>query len=241
MKLPPIDLSPITGLLKKDGYSELVNVPAKIDIKSPGKNIFAKSKLLQDWNDILRVLDTEIIPLLKKGCKASALAAPAQKLASSASTLALNASMVLSFVPGPIGIACSVINAVVCFSTGNIPGGLFELLGCIPGGKVAGKAGSKLFPKIERILSDLAQNNPLLQYTVKQSSRRIKEVSDFFEKASRKLPEYPADTGISGQFRIDMRQYTIDIHKSTGKYTTFGNTYRSMPKANLWPGMWRTH
>ena len=158
MRIPPIDLSKLLQLLKAEGKTELAAAKAQpkfleLTDKGPKPAASAASNfgLLQEWDNIVLVMEREVIPLLNKGCEAKALAAPAQKLAKSAGSISLMASQVLSFVPGPVGIVCSIVNSIVCFSTGNIAGGFFELLGCIPGGKVAGKASSKLFPKIEKI------------------------------------------------------------------------------------------
>lgn len=173
MKIPPIDLSKFIQLLKSEGSTELFAA-------TTGK--LRGLVLVKEWNNILSIIEKEIVPLLKKGCDANSLVAPAQKIAKSASSLAAFAAEILSFVPGPIGILCSLALAIGCFSTGNIVGGFFELLGCIPGGKVAGKSASKLFPKIEKIMIEMVQSNNKLKVIVETSSKSQKAVIDFFEK-----------------------------------------------------------
>jgi len=188
MKLPPIDLSKLLHLLKAEGKTELIATrqPQLLEITSKNskssKNLGSNMSLMQEWDNIVLVLEKEVIPLLSKGCEAKALAAPAQKLAKSAGSLSLMASQVLSFVPGPIGIICSIVNAIVCFSSGNVIGGLLELLGCIPGGKVAGKAASKLAPKFEKLLIEIVQSNHTLKVIVETSSKQSKVVTEFFKK-----------------------------------------------------------
>ena len=134
VKFPPIDLTEFVLLLRSEGKAEL-------SIALKGNLSFIR--ILREWDNILRILEVEIVPVLKKGGDIKMLVKPAQNLAKSASFLASTASQVLSFVPGPIGMVCSLINAVVCFCTlpfpVNIGNGMLELLGCIPGGKVAGK------------------------------------------------------------------------------------------------------
>lgn len=182
MKIPPIDLSKFLQLLKSEGRAEMgiVSAPKFGDLTRGIK--LNNLALFKEWDNIIFILEKEVIPLLSKGCEAKCLITPAQKLAKSAGALSLMASELLSFVPGPVGIVCSLINAIVCFSTGNIVGGLFELLGCIPGGKVAGKGASKLFPKIEKIMIEIVQSNHALKVIVETSSKQQRVVVEFFEK-----------------------------------------------------------
>lgn len=177
-KIPPIDLSGLIKLLKQDGKMELCSA-----CLGKGQQSF---KIISEWDNIIRVLEHEIIPFLAKGGELSHLTAPVKKLSKSAGALASIASQVLSFVPGPIGIVCSVINAIVCFCTlpfpVNIGNGMLELLGCIPGGKVAAKGGAKLAPKIERIIVDLLEKSPEINKIIKESENIVKAVKDFAVK-----------------------------------------------------------
>ena len=147
-KLPPIDLSDFLKLLKAEGRSEL---HAASLTKMGGLTI------MREWDNILRELE-KIIPKLAEGAEVSSLKAPILELAKSATALASLTSQILSFVPGPVGMVCSAINAIVCFCTlpfpVNIGNGMLELLGCIPGGKVAGK----MAPKVEKILLKAIEN-----------------------------------------------------------------------------------
>lgn len=192
MRIPPIDFRKLLGILKSEGRAELsATLGARL----------GSLQILREWNNILSVLEKEVVPLLSKGCEAKALIAPAKKMAKSAKGLASFATEVLSFVPGPIGIVCSVALAIGCFSIGNIPGGFFELLGCIPGGKVAGKGASKLFGRIEKILIEMIQSNHQLKAIIEISSKQQKVVLEFFEKYGPKTkpkakPEIGHDYGI---------------------------------------------
>lgn len=182
-KFPPIDLTDFVRLLKSEGRSEL-SVACKGNLLT--------LRLFTEWDNIIRILETELVPALKKGGDISILAKPAQNLAKSAGVLASMASQVLSFVPGPIGMVCSAINAIVCFCTlpfpVNIGNGMLELLGCIPGGKVAGK----LAPKMERILLKAIENSPELSKAIKESEKIAKAVKCFAEKASKKVAKAPS-------------------------------------------------
>lgn len=191
MKIPPIDLSKLVQLLKSEGRAEMTVVAApKFGTLTRGAKV-NNLPLFKEWDNIISILDKEIIPLLRKGCDAKSLIGPGQRLAKSAGALSLMASQILSFVPGPVGIVCSVVNAIVCFTTGNIVGGLFELLGCIPGGKIAGKAAgkgaSKLFPKIEKIMIEMVQSNKELRIIVETATKPQKAVVEFFAKHSPKI------------------------------------------------------
>lgn len=196
MKLPQIDLSSLIKLLRADGYTELCTL---VGTKLGGL------KILLEWDNILLVMEKEIIPLLNKGCDAKDLIAPAQKIGKSATALAGMAAEVLSFVPGPIGIVCSLALAIGCFSTGNIIGGLCELLGCIPGGKCVGKSTSKLFPKVEKIMIEMAQSNLALKKIVESSVKQQKIVTDFFQKHAPKPKAKPkADVGYEYGVRSEL-------------------------------------
>ena len=255
MRIPPLDLSKFVQLLKSEGRSELVAAAPKPkfgDLTASGvkTNQFT---LFSEWDNIVFVIEREVVPLLAKGCDMKALASPAQKLMKSAGAITLLASEVLSFVPGPIGIVCSLVNAIVCFSTGNIVGGLFELLGCIPGGKVAGKSASKLFPKIEKILIETVQSNKELAVIVETSTKHYKEVTEFFARYAPKAPFKKVDVGhgygvrtpqapspLEGPLRqrFPNPESAIEAQRQVRKYTVFPNTYGNMPKTNLWPHLW---
>lgn len=196
MKIPPIDLSKFIHLLKSEGGAEL---RAACGTKLGGL------KLFREWDNILTVLEKEVIPLLNKGCDVKCLVAPAQKITKSVGTLTALAAELLSFVPGPIGIVCSLALAIGCFSAGNIVGGLFELLGCIPGGKVAGKTCSKLFPKIEKIMIEIVQSNHALKVIVETSSKQQKVVTEFFQKyAPKTKPKPKPEVGYGYGVRTDV-------------------------------------
>lgn len=191
MKIPPIDLSKFVQLLKSEGRAEMTTAAApKFGALTMGAKV-NNMPLFKEWDNIISILDKEVIPLLRKGCDAKSLLGPGQRLAKSAGALSLIASQVLSFVPGPVGIVCSIVNAIVCFSAGNILGGLFELLGCIPGGKVAGKAvgkgASKLFPKIEKIMIEIVESNNQLRIIVETATKPQKAVVEFFTKHPPKI------------------------------------------------------
>lgn len=244
MKLPAIDLSELVKLLEKEGGTEL-RVAAGPKFGETIKGVSANSKLIKEWDNIILILEKEIIPLLSKGCEMEHLVAPAKKLAKSAGTLSLIAADVLSFVPGPIGIVCSLALAISCFSVGNIPGGFFELLGCIPGGKVAGKASSKLFPKVEKILIDFAKSNPSFKFFFNEGSKQSKKVLEFFEKHAPKNKVPKADVGKGYGVRAPNESISngtlnpaIEAQREIGKYTTLSYPYGTLPKTNLWPHLY---
>lgn len=162
MHIPPIDLSPLVKILKKEGVDELCTLNNPFSTMN-FNNPFSPINL--EWRNIIRVLEGELVPQLAKGGDLTNLAPVAQELSKSAFALSMQASQVLSFVPGPIGIVCSIINAIVCFSTGQILPGIMELLGCIPGAKFGLKSASKIGPKIgEEIVSIISKNAELSKY-----------------------------------------------------------------------------
>ncbi len=196
MRLPPIDLSDIMTLLRKEGTEEL----SALHSAQSGKllNILHLDVVLKEWNNILRIIDTEIVPKLARGCDAGELVVPAKQLMTSAGALSIMASEVLSFIPGPIGIVCSLINAIVCFSTGNVVGGFLELLGCIPGAKAGVKGGSKLFSKFNSLVIEALQKNKKLKDFICKTAEGRDKLSKFFKKSEPKIGPQPSSK-ISGK------------------------------------------
>lgn len=257
-KFPPIDLTDFVRLLKGEGKTELCTACL-------GKGN-ASFKILSEWDNILRVLETEIVPALAKGGDIKVLVKPVQNLAKSAGVLASMASQVLSFVPGPVGMVCSAINAIVCFCTlpfpVNIGNGMLELLGCIPGGKVAGK----LAPKVEKILMKVIENSPELSKAIKEGEKIAKVVKRFAEKATKKVNTMPVKPNVKPQtanvgyynnlqqtnhfpsleeaIRINAKQtrmiktgtpQIVNPSQNYQRYILSTNTGKSMPYSHLYP------
>ena len=193
-KLPPIDLTDFLKLLKVEGGSEL---HAACLSKVGGITVE------REWDKIIRSLD-DIIPKLAEGAEINSLKTPVLELAKSAGTLASLASQVLSFIPGPIGMICSAINAIVCFCTlpfpVNIGNGMLELLGCIPGGKVAGK----LAPKVEKILLKAIENSPELRKKIEACNATVKK---FAERTAKNTQKSQSAKKVGGKLDIDEFTY----------------------------------
>ena len=150
----------IHSILKDGGTKALKEDFASKNCKISG-NFFVEmdaiQRVIRYWDDILLKLEKVSIQL-EKGEKASIIAA-SKELAKSVTNLQTfivgTFVEIGSFVPGPIGIVCSLALAITCFATGNIPGGFMNLLGAIPFAKCA-----KFLPKatFTRILSDSGLN-----------------------------------------------------------------------------------
>lgn len=150
----------IHSILKEGGTKALKEDFTSKSCKNSG-NFFIEMEAVQNvirhWNDILVKLEKVSIQL-EKGEKASIIAA-SKELAKSVTNLQTfivgTFIEIGSFVPGPIGIVCSLALAITCFATGNIPGGFMNLLGAIPFAKCA-----KFLPKATfiRMLSDSGLN-----------------------------------------------------------------------------------
>lgn len=248
MKIPPIDLTNVLKLLKSEGKGELSNAFAVK--RNPFTGVF-----ISEWDDILRVLEFELVPVLKKGGDVRALLPVAKKLSKSAANLSLMASQVLSFVPGPIGIVCSIINAIVCFSSGNIPGGLLELIGCIPGAKMGVKGGSKVVEKVGAMILDILKKNPKFaqtlrtvrtfgaEFNVSKVKKIIKDIESHSGSVNRKL-----DTGRTydlnfdhlraqsfGPKRINNPSNNMRYGLERKEISNYGLGYRLNPQTTIWP------
>lgn len=148
----------IHSILSQGGRTALRNDLSK-HVKSGKGNPFANEiiQLLNKWDDVMSKLQ-KVSFQLEKGEKASILAA-SKELAKSVTELQVFIAGAFveigSFVPGPVGIVCSVVLAIGCFATGNIAGGFLNLLGAIPFVKCA-----KFLPKAEflKILSNSGLN-----------------------------------------------------------------------------------
>ena len=150
----------IHSVLKDGGTKALKEDFATKSCKNSG-NFFvemeAVPKVTRYWEDILVKLEKVSIQL-EKGEKASIISASKElaKSVTNLQTFILGTFVEIgSFVPGPIGIVCSLALAITCFATGNIPGGFMNLLGAIPFAKCA-----KFLPKatFTKILSDSGLN-----------------------------------------------------------------------------------
>lgn len=102
-------------------------------------NPFGMGVILSKWDNVLYKLDN-VANKLKKGNSDDIIEAVTE-LSKSIADLQLFilsiATEVGSFVPGPIGIVCSIALAIGCFAIGDIPGGFLNLIGAIPGAKLA--------------------------------------------------------------------------------------------------------
>lgn len=102
-------------------------------------NPFGMGIILSKWNDILYDLDN-VASKLKKGNSddvIKALTGLSKSIADLQLFILKSATEVGSFIPGPIGIVCSLVLSIGCFAVGDVPGGFLNLLGAIPGAKFA--------------------------------------------------------------------------------------------------------
>ena len=210
-KLPKIDLTEFLVLLKAEGTSEL-RVACTKALGGSGR------KILSEWDNIIKGFD-DIIPKLAEGADVGLIITPAKSMAKSAAALSLMASQVLSFIPGPIGMVCSAVNAIVCFTTlpfpVNIGNGFLELLGCIPGGKVAGK----LAPQVEKILIRTIEKTPGLREIMINQQKIAASVTRFARRA--KPTQYPPVNASSSHLPVQGSQAPgIDAMMKNSQYKT---------------------
>ncbi|MCH5224524.1 MAG: hypothetical protein J1D77_00945 [Muribaculaceae bacterium] len=149
MRIPPINISGLVRFLREEGLvtlrKEMTSNATKVG--NGLKDITGMEKVEKAWYNTMSILELQVVPVLRKGCEPAALRVPAASLVKSGGNLVLAVSQVLSLFPGPVGIVCCVINAIVAFSQGKILLGFFELLCCIPGIKIVGKTMGKVVAK----------------------------------------------------------------------------------------------
>lgn len=129
------------GVIVKDFHAALTKGGAegiKMELSTcKGINLFGMSMILSRWDNVLLKLDDVAIKL-QKGNPDDIIKAVGE-LSKSIADLQLFilsiATELGSFIPGPIGIVCSLALAIGCFAVGDIPGGFLNLVGAIPGAK----------------------------------------------------------------------------------------------------------
>lgn len=103
------------------------------------RNPFGGGIILSKWDNVLFELEL-VGNKLQKGNPDDIIEA-VTRLSKSIADLQLFilniAAEIGSFIPGPIGIVCSITLAIGCFAIGDIPGGFLNLIGAIPGAKLA--------------------------------------------------------------------------------------------------------
>lgn len=156
----------IYQLLSKSGKEAIENELGEAVKKKSKGNFFTEMEIFQkifsEWDRVLFELKN-LSKQLEKG-DVNEILNSTKKLSKTVSSLQLLIAEILvnigSFVPGPIGIVCSIVLAIGCFAVGDIPGGFMNLIGAIPFAKCA-----KYLPKIEFVNmirnSGLEKFNPL--------------------------------------------------------------------------------
>lgn len=153
-------------------------IPAIRDLKnfnlrSLYKNVGKDSVLLRkietierEWSLTLKEIENIAQRIASEGINPSLLESArsvtthCEKIARMAGPLLVEGG---SFIPGPIGIVCSLALAIADFAVGNFFGGFMNLLCCVP----FAKAGCKvLLPTLKKIVADILKN-PYVKAAVK--------------------------------------------------------------------------
>lgn len=157
VKFPSLNLSEIVIILKTEGGSDIALFSIRENVK--------RTKIFDSWSKIISILELHVVPILARGEDVAAIKPYVGILVREAKVLTREVASVGSIVPGPVGIVCTLIEAVGHFSVGNIPMGLLDLLGCIPGAKLSMKGGSRMAEKIgSRMMVALKKNKDIGNY-----------------------------------------------------------------------------
>lgn len=153
--------------------SELKSINLSSFLKNVGKDseLLRKLSIVEmEWKALVHELECLYGKISKEGVSSSVLG-DAEKLAVQCKDLTKLVGPLLveggSFVPGPIGIVCSLALAIADFAIGNVFGGFMNLLGCIPFAKAGTKA---LKPLLNTVVRDLLKN-PIVVNSIKAAKR----------------------------------------------------------------------
>lgn len=162
-------------------------------------------KLLRLWDDILIHLEKVAIQLEKGDVKSIIKAT--RDFANSVTALQVFISTAFvelgSFVPGPVGIVCSLALAIGCFASGNVVGGFLNLLGAIPFVKCA-----KFLPKTQFL--KMLSTSGLSKY-------KPKGFEQYMSGLTSKIPKFTFNNKLSYMFEKTVGESQImDIHLIKG-------------------------
>lgn len=186
----------IHKVLSKSGKDAIESEIGEALKKGSGTNILTKmeisKKIFSKWDNILIELKN-LSRQLEKGDVKDIISA-SKRLSIAVSSLQILIAEILvnvgSFVPGPVGIVCSIVLAIGCFAVGDIPGGFMNLIGVIPFARCA-----KYLPKFELInmikKSGLEKYIPLDLFTnspiIKVSKNFAQQFADVVSKSKNKI------------------------------------------------------
>ena len=225
MKFPSLNLSEVIVILKTEGKSDFANVATKL---------FKDTKVFDSYAHIISILEKNICPVLKKGGNISEIKPFLKPLLKEGVVLSDAFTNVGSMIPGPVGIVCSLIRATICFCEGNIPMGLIELLGCIPGVKYGLKA-TPMTTKLVIIMMKAINNNKEFGQFVKSAENMMMKLQGFNKASlqtrldeiyknafsylyqqSRNLLDYTIKTGRRFQTNLEIVSKETSFLKITG-------------------------
>lgn len=162
----------------------LVDELFRLDIKNCIKSFKNQSKILHEWNSLMKEL--RIVSL--KLSKGEQLGEELYEIRRLATSLAVSATEIGSVIPGPIGMACSVALAIAClFPPMDLLGFLLNLLGAIPFAKGA-TIGLK--PILKNLIHEALQN-PMVRGSIRAGG-----------DASRKVVRYNKNYAVNAYHQI---------------------------------------
>lgn len=173
------DLRPIVKELKNTNIQET--------FKNVGRESELMRKIIEiekEWKIILSKFEKLSEKIAKEGISKSLeinafeIAEHCKKLGTIAGPLLVEGG---SFVPGPVGIVCSLALAIIDFAAGNIFGGFMNLLGCIPFAKAGVKAARPIIKQLNEIISALLRNKEFVKY-VKNASSALKPTTGLYTR-----------------------------------------------------------
>lgn len=218
----------IHSILSEGGRTALKADLSKL-VKVGKGNPFSNEmfKLMNKWDDVLQKLEI-VSKQLETGEKTSILVA-SKEFACSITNLQMFIAGTFveigSFVPGPVGVVCSLALAIGCFATGNIPGGFLNLLGAIPFAKCA-----KFLPKTEllRILSSsgLGRFKPI-------------EFERYMSALKFKIPQFTYTNHLSRLFEKTIQQAQRGIDDVVVGVRKTAPVYKSSAGAHISNGIQR--
>ncbi len=171
-----------------------------IDLRSFFKNVGKDSVLLhkidlieREWRTAVKEIEQISRRVASEGINHS-IGAEVNSVINHCEIIAKTAGPLLveggSFVPGPVGIVCSLALAIADFAVANYWGGFLNLLGCIPFAKAGCKTVGPMVKKIAADIYPMLKDGINMTRKTRSLSKAKNVTGDIHRQAEKLFTEY---------------------------------------------------